>query len=109
MSKPFRALRAEMVRAGFNQQAYLAEQMGKSKGYVSARMTGKKDWTQGDQYWLMDELHIPYERMHEVFPPHGREVRDEPARVYRIKNKKEVQTCRKTRQTTERVSGLRGC
>lgn len=64
-------IRGKLAEHGID-QTYLAELMEKSLTYVSRRMTGKAHWSQEDQYFLMDLLKIPYERMHEAFPKDGR-------------------------------------
>lgn len=71
MAKAYRVLRAYLTAAGI-EQAYLAEQMGVSLSYVSSRITGKAPWDQEDMYFIMDLLHIPYDKLHIVFPKDGK-------------------------------------
>ena len=76
MTKPYFALlRSYMTKEGIDQK-YLAEIMGKSQTYITNRFTLRYPWTQDDQYFLMDELGIPYEDMYLVFPKNGRRVED---------------------------------
>ena len=70
MRKAYPILRGCLAKEGIG-QSYLCELMGKSQGYITRRITGKKPWSQDDQYFLMDLCHIPYEQMHLVFPKRG--------------------------------------
>lgn len=68
--KRFSKLRGALVAKSIEQD-YLAEKLGRSISYVTARMCGHADWTQRDMYMLMDLLKIPYNEMHEYFPKEG--------------------------------------
>ena len=71
MSKPFRALRAEMVRAGVD-QAYACKQRGCGQTYMTERFTGRRPWTMDDAYWWLEFLDLPREDIYKYFPPQGR-------------------------------------
>ena len=43
-----------------------------SRASVSNRMRGAAEWKLGEMYALMDRYHVPYDRLHEVFPMGGR-------------------------------------
>jgi hypothetical protein len=68
--KRFAKLRGALMTRSIDQE-YLAEKLGCSVWYVTQRMCGHADWTQRDQYTLMDLLRIPYNEMHEYFPKEG--------------------------------------
>lgn len=70
MAKRYSRLRGALMAKNID-QAYLAEKMKCSIWYVSQRMCGHLDWTQGDMYFLMDMLQIPHEQMHLYFPRNG--------------------------------------
>lgn len=71
MAKTYRVLRGYLTAAGI-EQIYLAEQMGVSLSYVSSRITGKAPWDLEDMYFIMDMLHLSYDKLHIVFPKNGR-------------------------------------
>lgn len=73
MTKPFSVLRGALHEADIDQE-YLCELTGRSKTYITMRMTAKAPWSQNDMYFLMDLLNIPYNRMHEFFPKGGKSV-----------------------------------
>lgn len=68
--KRFAKLRGALTARSIEQD-YLANKLGRSISYVTARMCGHADWSQRDQYALMDLLRIPYNEMHEFFPKEG--------------------------------------
>jgi len=68
--KPFTKLRAKVFEKGYS-EADIAKLHNRGLTYVSQRFMARAEWTQGDQYFLMDLLNIPYVEMHEYFPPKG--------------------------------------
>lgn len=71
MSKLFASLRARMIEADVDQE-HLGEIIYRSLSAVNRRMNNKEDWTQSEQYTIMDELRIPYDQMHLIFPKGGK-------------------------------------
>jgi hypothetical protein len=65
--RPYKELRALMVQNDYDQKM-LCNLLGKSQSYITARMTGNMPWGQDDQYKIMDEFGVPYEKMHIIFP-----------------------------------------
>lgn len=63
-----RKLRALMVEKEVDQK-YLCEQLGKSQGYISARMTYKKSWSMDEVYKICSLLGIQAEDIPVYFPP----------------------------------------
>lgn len=50
----------------------IANLLGRSKSYVSERMTNKRyHWEVEEAYQIMDLLNIPYEEILLYFPPNG--------------------------------------
>ena len=52
-------------------QAYIAQKIGKSKSYISTRLQGKYDFNLGDIYAIVEILQIPPEKVLEYFPKDG--------------------------------------
>lgn len=50
-------------------QEELGEKIGRSKTYVSFRMTGKREWELRDVYAICDVLDIEYSEIPKYFPP----------------------------------------
>lgn len=50
-------------------QEELGEKIGRSKTYVSFRMTGKREWELRDVYAICDVLDIDYSEISKYFPP----------------------------------------
>lgn len=73
MSRKFTRLQAELNAADLD-RPYLARLLKRgSRSYVDQRMSGRAGWTLEEMYTLMDLLHWPYDRMHELFPKDGKE------------------------------------
>lgn len=52
-------------------QEELSEKIGRSKTYVSFRMTGRREWDLGDVYNICGVLQIKPEEIPLYFPPPG--------------------------------------
>ncbi|MFT9076530.1 helix-turn-helix domain-containing protein [Ethanoligenens sp.] len=63
-----RKLRALMIEKDIDQK-YLCERLGKSQGYISARITCKKPWSMNEVYKICNLLGIQYEDIPVYFPP----------------------------------------
>lgn len=50
-------------------QEELGAKIGRSKTYVSFRMTGKREWEMRDVYAICDVLGIDYSEIPKFFPP----------------------------------------
>jgi hypothetical protein len=69
--RKFRRLQAELLAIGID-RPYLARLLKRrSRSFVDERMAGRVAWTLNEMYQLMDLLHWPYDRMHELFPRDG--------------------------------------
>lgn len=77
--RPYATLRQIMKEQDVD-QAYLAAKLGQCRSYVETRINARHDcgWSEKDMYMIMDFLHIPYERLHEVFPPKGVAIQPKP-------------------------------
>lgn len=73
MAKPFKLLRYYLAEADID-QSMLCELLKRSQPYITTRMMATAPWTLDDIYIMMREAHIPFEKMHEVFPYQGRRV-----------------------------------
>ncbi|MFT9057087.1 MAG: helix-turn-helix transcriptional regulator [Ethanoligenens sp.] len=63
-----RKLRALMVEKDIDQK-YLCKQLGKSQGYISARITCKKPWSMDEVYAICNLIGIRHEEIPTYFPP----------------------------------------
>jgi hypothetical protein len=68
--KPFALLRAELVRRGWTYEE-VALLLDRSTVHVTRCFNAWVPWNQVEQYKILDEFEIPYERMHEMFPKNG--------------------------------------
>ena len=64
-------LRSAMMMSGV-ESADIAERWGRSSGYISDRLTEKKEFTIQEAYDLCDFLGIPAEKLREYFPQKDR-------------------------------------
>lgn len=71
MARLYNKLRGLMREFGDTQET-LAQVLLVSRVTVSNRMRGESDWQLGEMYALMDRYHVPYSKLHEVFPKDGR-------------------------------------
>ena len=67
MARPFKKLRMLLCGEDVTQEE-IAKALGRSKGYVSLRMSGAEVWSLGDVYTLCDMLEIAYEEIPSYFP-----------------------------------------
>lgn len=68
MAKPFKELR-RLIDDADMMHAEVAERIGRSKVYFSARITGRADWSLSDIRALCALLNIPQERVGFYFLP----------------------------------------
>ncbi len=66
----FSLLRTLLREQGLEHE-YVAEMIGCSKTYFSYKICAKVPFDQQEQYIIMDLVHWPHERMHELFPKDG--------------------------------------
>jgi hypothetical protein len=67
----FRRLQAELMALGID-RPYLARLMKhRNRDCIDQRMAGNVQWSLCEMYALMDLIHWPYDRMHELFPKDG--------------------------------------
>lgn len=71
MKRPYSELRVCMFAKGILQRD-LCTMLGRKQSYITKRMTGQASWEQDEMYKLLDVLDVPYDRLHEMFPPHGK-------------------------------------
>jgi len=57
-------------------QIALSKMLDKCVVYVNQRLTEKRPWELWDMYRMMDEFKIPYDQMHEYFPPPQKQVQE---------------------------------
>ena len=75
--KRFSRLQAELTAYGLDRD-YIAKLLGhRGRAYVDRRMCGICPWDLADMDKLMDLIHWPREKMHELFPRDG--LKDETA------------------------------
>lgn len=63
----FKSLKTAMYANDIDQKT-LSKAMGKSTGYLSSRITGKKSFSLSDVYAICDYLNLPYEKIPDFFP-----------------------------------------
>lgn len=68
--KPYAKLRGKMAEMDINSVA-LANYLGRSSAYISARLTHKYAWNIDEVYKILELLEIPKEQIAEYFPPNG--------------------------------------
>lgn len=68
----FKKLKGEMFACDVDQKR-LCKVLGKSKTYVTDRMTGRRPWSMEDAYAICDLLEIPYTDMLAYFPRGGKD------------------------------------
>ena len=70
----FKKLKGEMFANDIDQK-YLCKELGKSKTYMTNRMTGRYPWCMDDVYKICDLLEITYDRISEYFPKDGKDIK----------------------------------
>lgn len=70
MAKPFKALR-DLMHIEEVTQADLSKLLLLSHASVSSRMMAKQPWTLEECYAILEYLHQPAHRLHELFPRGG--------------------------------------
>ena len=70
----FIALRQEMLANGLN-QSNIADLIGRSMSYVSARLSGEKSWELNECYIILEQLNVPFSEFSTYFPKNGGEQR----------------------------------
>lgn len=75
-AKPYQYLRQAMKEKGI-EQSDLCYALDRSSTYITARIQGRMPWLQNEQYAIMDMLGEPYDRLHIVFPPKGKTLRNQ--------------------------------
>lgn len=80
MKKRYARLRGLLQAYGYDRPA-TAELLGISEGCLSRKMNAVAQWKSDEMYRIMDAIHQPYEKLHEIFPMNGvdayRETEDE--------------------------------
>lgn len=64
--KKFRMLRIKMMEADID-QAWIAQKLNRSVGYISMRFTGRGEWTISECCAICKLLKIPLEELHLYF------------------------------------------
>ena len=77
MAKAFKELKCLMVMQELRQED-LADITGKSRSYITSRMTGKSPWDMDDVYAICEAMDIDYADIPLYFPPQGRTVIKNP-------------------------------
>lgn len=70
MARPFPIPRGQMIAHDLL-QTDIARRLLMSERTVTRKLCGRAPWTLDEMYTLMDLLHWPYDRMHELFPKSG--------------------------------------
>ena len=68
--KPYAKLRGKMAEMDVK-AADLANNLGKSRQYISQHLLGKYSWNIDEAYKILDLLEVPKEQIVEYFPPNG--------------------------------------
>ena len=71
MARPYSKLRGLMQEHGDTRED-VARFLKLAVPTISMRMNCKLDWRISEMYALMDRYHVPYSKLHEVFPQGGR-------------------------------------
>lgn len=71
--RPYQKLRGRLKEYGIEQK-YLAELLGVSVSYLSARYSGREPWQQDHMYKIMELINADYSELAELFPPEGRTI-----------------------------------
>lgn len=60
---------------------YLGKLLGRSVVCISQRLNAKQPWTLDEAYEILEALSLPYEKLHVLFPPGGKDwlIKDNPA------------------------------
>jgi DNA-binding XRE family transcriptional regulator len=72
----FKALRKEMYGADLDQET-LGKALGKSRTYISNRLSGRYEWDMSDVYAICKLFDIPHEKIAEYFPPKPTKSRED--------------------------------
>jgi DNA-binding XRE family transcriptional regulator len=64
----FKALRMEMYGADLDQETF-GKALGKSRTYISNRLSSRYEWDMSDVYAICKLFDIPHEKIAEYFPP----------------------------------------
>lgn len=70
MARPFHQLRVEMHSQDVDTE-YMGRKLLLDRKCISNRLCARTPWRINEMYAVMDMLHWPYERMHELFPKDG--------------------------------------
>ena len=75
--KPYSYIRGALRQYDIDQQ-YIAEQLGRSRAYVSQRFSGHGSFTLEEAYEIMGMCGVPASEVYKAFPPGGQAVHDKP-------------------------------
>lgn len=68
----YATLRKELKHQDIDNR-YLAKLLGRSVPCVSQRLNARQSWTLDEAYALLKALSLPYEKLHVLFPPDGKD------------------------------------
>ncbi len=71
MARPYAKLRGLMVEHDDSQRD-LGRLLLLSVGAISNRFNNRDEWKLSEMYAVMDRYRVPYDQLHSVFPPMGR-------------------------------------
>lgn len=84
--KPYSYIRGALRQYDIDQQ-YIAEQLGRSRTYVSNRLSGRGTFTLDEAYQIMRMCGVPHSDIYKAFPPGGTAVHDRPKpRLYVVRD-----------------------
>lgn len=68
--RPYETLRRAMILADIDQR-YLGDKIERSRRYISQRLNGHAEWSQGDMYKILALLQLSPKYMYIYFPERG--------------------------------------